>query len=154
MKHSLKHIWITMFSIFAMLMSNYVSSTPVMTMSDMKSQAMTTLDQPTHHAQTRISTETTSTNHHTNPIKTNCHSMSSNTPTVDAGAEASSTMMHCGDSESNVDDCCVSVCSSVSYPIDPSYGVKIVSSSLALHHTFKIGDKVTRIQGLLRPPSA
>ncbi|KII76081.1 hypothetical protein [Vibrio renipiscarius] len=154
MKHSLKHIWVTIFSIFAMLMSNYVSSAPAMTMGGMQSKVMISPEQAMlHHAQTSVFIDTHSINQHAKQDRTGCHSVNDNPSALDSIDYSLSNLAHCSDSGTGVDDCCTSVCSSVSCPIAPSNGLQSFSSSLALHQSVKIGDKVTRIQNLLRPPS-
>ncbi|MCC2525759.1 hypothetical protein [Vibrio coralliilyticus] len=88
---------------------------------------------------------------HAHQHQTNYHS--SDGP-VHTGGSSQATMSHCVDSSTNVDTCCISECSSVSYPTEVAYSPSTFSSTLALHHSIKIGVKVSRIQSLLRPPSA
>ncbi len=153
MIHSLKHTWITIFSILAMLMSNYVSSAPMMTMSRVLSSDSTVSahSSPQHHSSIVSSSElSTHSTQNTPP----CHSMNDATSGAELHTQALQNMNHCGDSGSGVDSCCISICASVSYPTGDSNDLGILSSSLALHQSIKIGAKVMRIQGLLRPPSA
>lgn len=149
MNYSLKHTLILMLSIFTMLLSNYVSSAPTMAMNNMS--AMMTM--PSHEQAIEASSHHSS--HHAIENRTSCHSMNDNFSIAGSAAKVSSNTetSHC-DSGSGVDDCCASVCSSLSYPTDASYALSVFSSSLALHQSVKIGDKITRIQSLLRPPSA
>jgi hypothetical protein len=156
MKHSLRHNLVMIFSIFAMLLSNYVSSAPAMALSSLQNQAVSVVQTSIHQNehQHKISETGSVTEHHASHNRTSCHSMNDNTPNLDSNHQSPSSMSHCGDSESSVDDCCASVCSSVSYPNSSYISSVDTTSSLALHHPVKIGDKVARIQGLLRPPSA
>lgn len=152
MTHSLKNTWITIFSILAMLMSNYVSSAPMMAMNSvLYSASETSIDHHVHTSPTHVEfveLDKSSLAHH---HQTNCHSSAD---PVQKAASKQAAMSHCGDSSKNVDTCCVSVCSSVSYPTEVAYSPNPLSSTLALHHSIKIGVKVSRIQSLLRPPSA
>ena len=149
MTHSLKNTWITIFSILAMLMSNFVSSAPMMAMNSL---LYSSSEIPTdHHIHTSpINVEFVELDNSSHE-QTNCHSSSDPVHTSESNQVA---MSHCGDSNTNVDACCVSVCSSVSYPTEVAYSPSTLSSTLALHHSIKIGVKVSRIQSLLRPPSA
>ncbi|NLS13838.1 hypothetical protein HGP28_13150 [Vibrio sp. SM6] len=149
MTHSLKNTWITIFSILAMLMSNYVSSAPLMAMNSMPvSISEVTSSHHNHMSSNHVESSGFSAHHQQ---ATNCHSGEGST---DSEHHTKMVMSHCGDSNSSADTCCVSVCSSVSYPIEVVYLPNPLSSTLALHHSIKIGVKVSRIQSLLRPPSA
>lgn len=156
MTQSLKNTWITIFSIFAMLMSNYVSSAPAMTLNNILAAnvTMTSTELPSHHTAHHAKSPELAVEHHAKHTGTHCHSMNDNISIEEPTAKASAKMTHCGDSSSSVDNCCTSVCSGVSYPTDAPYSLIPFSSSLALHQSVIIGDKVTRIQHLLRPPSA
>ncbi|MEC7941437.1 MAG: hypothetical protein VX212_13480 [Pseudomonadota bacterium] len=150
MTHSLKNIWITIFSILAMLIASYVSSAPMMAMNSMLvSMPEVTSSHNNHSPSGHIEYSELSAQHHQQPI--NCHSEEGS-----PGSEHQTkiVMSHCGDAKSSVDTCCASVCSSISYPTEVACSPNPLSSTLALHHSIQIGVKVSRIQSLLRPPSA
>ena len=148
MTHSLKNTWITIFSILAMLMSNYVSSAPMMAINSMFVSTPGVINSHDNHSPSdHIAYSKLSA--HQQP--TNCHS---NESSLDSEHQSQMSMSHCGDANSSVDTCCLSICSSVSYPSEFAYSPSTLSYTLALHHSIKIGVKVSRIQSLLRPPSA
>ncbi|MFA0231687.1 hypothetical protein AB4491_22275, partial [Vibrio sp. 10N.261.45.A7] len=66
-------------------------------------------------------------------------------------SEDGSQMMgnHCSSA-----DCCASVCSATSYPIQAVQAANPFVSSLARFQSVIIGQKVARAQSLLRPPTA
>ncbi|MBU2897904.1 hypothetical protein [Vibrio hepatarius] len=144
MNHSLKHTLITLFSILAMLMTSYVSSSPVMSVDSMLSQVQTSENA---HCQTRFNQSdniSESVNH------TRCHTMKS----VSAEGMQGPVSIHCRDSNLSVDNCCPSVCSSVLYPLDTFEDLGSLPFSLAPYQSLKIGLTATHITGLLRPPSS
>ncbi len=145
MTRKLKNIGITLFSIFAMLMSTYVSSSPYMLFGS-TFQATSAVSVDVNHA----SLHSDHISEHYSADAVDCHSLAKSS-LLDVGS--SDTLEHCGDSTSGIDNCCTQICSSVSYPTDCGRDLSESSSSLALHHSDKIGVKVARIQNLLRPPS-
>lgn len=152
MTHSFNNTWITIFSILAMLLSNYVSSAPMMAMDSMflsLPEVTNSHDNHSQSAHTKYYKLSADQQHHQQ--STNCHSDESS---PDSEHQAQMSMSHCGDANSSIDTCCVSICSSVSYPSEFAYSPNTLSYTLALHHSVKIGIKVSRIQSLLRPPAA
>lgn len=148
MTHSLKNTWITIFSILAMLMSNYVSSAPMIAINSMFVSTPEVINSHDNHSPSDHIAYSKLSAHQQ---ATNCHS---NESSLDSEHQAQMSMSHCGDPNSSVDTCCLSICSSVSYPSEFAYSPSTLSYTLALHHSIKIGVKVSRIQSLLRPPSA
>lgn len=152
MTHSFKNTWIMIFSILAMLMSNYVSSAPMIKMNSIYySVSEQTTELHTYVSPTSVEFVEPDGSPHAHHHQANCHSSAD---TVQTAESNQATMNHCGDPSKNADTCCISICSSVSYPTECAYSPSTLSSTLALHHSLKIGVKVSRIQSLLRPPSA
>ncbi|KAB0300947.1 hypothetical protein F2Z80_17825 [Vibrio fortis] len=135
MTHSLKTFWITIFSIFAMLMSTSVSSASTMEMQMMDKETMSC-----HHASMM-----------THAMSSMCDVSSDDQSMHDMGQHKTSHCSHGGDMGAN---CCVSICLSWSYPIQSINSLSSFAYSLAPHHSVIIGSKVARIQSILRPPSA
>ncbi|NOH78780.1 hypothetical protein F0231_03385 [Vibrio sp. RE86] len=153
MIHSQKNTWIAIFSLFAMLMSSYVSSMPMMAMNSLPSSYSTAAEKsdthPHHHSveYTEMSRDT-----QTEHSASHCHSQGQ--PQDDISAYSAMKNTHCGDTSFGGDTCCISVCSSTSFPTSGVDALHTLSFSLALHQSDTIGAPVTRIQTLLRPPSA
>ncbi|MFA0519893.1 hypothetical protein AB4501_23390, partial [Vibrio sp. 10N.222.55.E8] len=61
--------------------------------------------------------------------------------------------MDCLGGSDSVHDCCVSVCSTTCYPIHAVQAIHPFSPSFACFQSITIGQKVSRTQSLLRPPS-
>ncbi|WP_299685542.1 hypothetical protein [uncultured Vibrio sp.] len=138
MTDSLRQTSIMIISILAMLMSSYVSSMPMMDMSPIStSSTHLTLS---HHDSMAMSE---AASHH---AAVGC-------PPMHMEMTASDSANHCDNSSSLTGDCCKSLCSSVFFPLSSSRLISTSDSDLALYNPIKIGVKVTRIQGLLRPPS-
>lgn len=129
MKNQWQTIWVTLISIFAMLMSAYASSSPEMTFHLMETSHSVTEQQEL----------------------TDCHSMSSGMH--HSTEQASDVDEHCN-SGSGVHMCCTAACSSVHFPLTPTSELASTESSLAPYTHLTIGQKVVRQQTLLRPPSA
>ncbi len=149
MTHSLKSTLIMMLSIFAMLTSNYVSSAPGMVINSLLVKS-TTVASVTAHSQTVAPDKM----NHSTP---ECHSSGSTSTVVNAElslTNSSAVNKHCDSGDGTIHICCTSVCSSVSYPIQITHSFSEFAPSLALHHPVKIGDKIMRLQSILRPPSA
>jgi hypothetical protein len=136
MTNSLRQTSILIISILAMLMSNYVSSMPVMDMSPISTSSV----QPSNHDSMEMS-ETTASHH----AMIGCPSME---------MTKSDSSIHCDSSSTSGGDCCKSVCTSVFFPLSFSRLISVSEPDQALRHPIKIGVTVTRIQSLLRPPSA
>ncbi|MFY2508118.1 hypothetical protein ACN3E9_07460 [Vibrio pectenicida] len=151
MNHSLKHTWITLFSILAMLMTSYVSSSPLMPGDSMLSLVQSSENT---HCQTRFNQSgNVSANTNQHKVSVSCHLMKN---ASSDGIQEPVSMAHCGDSYLSVDNCCPSVCSSVPYPLDTLDtldALGLLSFSLAPYQSFKIGLTATHITSLLRPPS-
>ncbi len=156
MVHSLKNTLILMFSIFAMLMSNYVSSAPNMMVNNLLVNSITTAPVIDHQIPSKkVSVSDAAQVHHTG---SKCHLADNHSSTAVnielSPTDASVVNKHCDNGDGNIHICCTSVCSSVSYPIQATHFLSGFASSLALYRPIKIGDKVTRSQSILRPPSA
>ena len=148
MNHSLKHTWITLFSILAMLMTSYVSSSPVMSGDSMLSLIQSSENAHCQAHFNQSGNVSANTNQHN--VSVSCHAME-NASSDDIQEPVS--MAHCGGTNLSVDNCCPSVCSSVPYPLDTFEDLGSLSFSLASYQSFKIGLTATHITGLLRPPS-
>ncbi len=136
MTNSLRQTSILIISILAMLMSSYVSSMPMMDMSPISTSSV----QPSNHDSMEMS-ETTASHH----AMIGCPSME---------MTKSDSSIHCDSSSTSGGDCCKSVCTSVFFPLSFSRLISVSEPDQALRHPIKIGVTVTRIQSLLRPPSA
>lgn len=151
MTRKLKNIGITLFSIFAMLMSTYASSSPYMLFGS-SFQTSSVVSTDVSHANLELA----NSNHSDHiPVRyssdaVDCHSLVKSSLLEE---ESSNALEHCGDSTGGIDNCCTQICSSASYPTDSGRDLSASSSSLALYHSDKIGVTVARIQSLLRPPS-
>ena len=146
MNHSFKNTLVTIFSVFAMLVSSLVSSMPMMVKNSMLSSNAESVS--SHH------NHTPSDHFHiTAPAPSACQQMDchSDKPLSQLANQLERDSSHCDGL--SVDSCCTSVCSSVSYPIQSARSPSTLTPTLALHQSIKIGDKVSRIQSLLRPPS-
>ncbi len=149
MSHSLKNTWIMILSILAMLMSSFVSSAPFMVKNSLSSSDSQVTVR--HHSSSSVDRSDylePSGASYGSQQEIDCHSGNGG-PQPDSPLATDNS--HCDDF---ADACCISVCSSVSYPTEVAYSLSSLSSTLALHHSIKIGVKVSRIQSLLRPPSA
>lgn len=156
MTHSLKNTMIMMFSIVLMLISNYVSSSPVMAMNSVSFENAKAMDEAhSHHSQPMQMAEVSAPKR-PHSQHTDCMSMNQDdTPhsmTNKAHTESTNSA-HCGVSDSDIHTCCTTVCSSASYPIHGAQPLSAITPSLALHQSLKIGDTVTRLQSILRPPT-
>ncbi|KOO16663.1 hypothetical protein AKJ18_00920 [Vibrio xuii] len=156
MTHSLKNTMIMMFSIILMLISNYVSSSPAMAMNSVPFENAKVMDEAhNHHSQpTQMAEVPTPKRPHSQ--HTDCMSMNQgDTPhSMTNKAQTESTnSVHCGESDNGMHTCCTTVCSSASYPNHGAQLLSTITPSLALHQSLKIGDTVTRLQSILRPPT-
>ncbi|MEL0609784.1 hypothetical protein [Vibrio echinoideorum] len=155
MTNTLRTTWITVFSIVAMLVSSYASSSSIMMTNVMMSQ-MGSNQSACYHSDALA-----------DDMVAECHVVSSeshaeHTNMVDAQVFDSQCHMSpesgdCGDMMGNHcsgSDCCASVCSTVSYPIQAVQTVNPFISSFARFQSVTIGQKVARAQSLLRPPTA
>ncbi|MEZ9449707.1 hypothetical protein AB4184_19940 [Vibrio splendidus] len=129
MTNTFRKTWIIVFSIIAMLMSSYASSSSAL-MTEVMMMEMGSSKSACYHSDTSV-----------NDSMAGCHVMS----------EDGSPMMgnHCSSA-----DCCASMCSASPYPIQAVQAVDQLSFSLARFQSVTIGQKVARAQSLLRPPSA
>lgn len=135
MTHSLKTFWITIFSILVMLLSTSVSSASTMEMQMMDKETMAC-----PHASMM-----------THEIAAMCSVAGDHQSIHGMSQHDSSHCSHGGDGFAN---CCVSICLSWSYPIQSINTLSSFAYSLAPYHDVIIGNKVARIQSILRPPSA
>ncbi|MFA0055622.1 hypothetical protein [Vibrio echinoideorum] len=150
MTNTLRTTWITVFSIVAMLVSSYASSSSIMMTNVMMSQMGSNQ----------------SACYHSDALAAECHVVSSESHAehTNMDAQAFDSQCHmspesedCGDMMGNHcsgSDCCASVCSTVSYPIQAVQTVNPFISSFARFQSVTIGQKVARAQSLLRPPTA
>ena len=154
MTNTFRKTWIIVFSIIAMLMSSYASSSSAM-MTEVMMMEMGSSKSACYHSDTSV-----------NDSMAGCHVMSEEVHAEDSNmsahalmaqfdmpsmSEDGSPMMgnHCSSA-----DCCASMCSASPYPIQAVQAVDQLSFSLARFQSVTIGQKVARAQSLLRPPSA
>lgn len=138
MTNTFRTTWITILSIVAMLMSSYVSSAPAM-MNNMVSPAANL-----HHSSAQPNTT----------MMVGCDTVVANVEHAQhAKTSPPETSSHCTTPLDDTYNCCSSVCSSVCFPLQVSQASRDFTFSLALHSPIIIGDKVTRSQSILRPPS-
>ncbi|MGO2320794.1 MAG: hypothetical protein ACTH6O_17815 [Vibrio toranzoniae] len=149
MTNTFRTTWITVFSIIAMLMSSYASSSSAMMieMSSSKSAC--------YHSDTSV-----------NDSMAGCHVTSEEAHAEHSNMSANDLVAQCDMSSMSEDgghmmgnhcssaDCCASVCSATSYPIQAVQAANPYVSSLARFQSVIIGQKVARAQSLLRPPTA
>ncbi|NOH97408.1 hypothetical protein [Vibrio sp. 99-70-13A1] len=156
MTNTLRTIWITVFSIIAMLMSSYTSSSPVMMLDMTPPQAMASMMSDCHlpdsldKHQTGISSLPQPKDHHSSMLAMSDHA---HHDTDSQRSSKNKASHHCQGTSDTVHNCCMSVCSSVSWPLNTSHIPFELSPSLAQYQPLVIGNKVSRIQTLLRPPS-
>ena len=153
MIHPRKNTWIAIFSLFAMLMSSYVSSMPMMTTNSLPSSYSAAVEKSHTHPH-HYSAEYTELSRDTHAEHSASHCNSQGEPPSEISAHSAMKNTHCGDTSTGGDTCCISVCSSTSFPTSGVDALHTLSFSLALHQSDTIGAPVTRIQTLLRPPSA
>ncbi len=133
MTNTFRTTWITILSIVAMLVSSYVSSAPAM-MNNMASPAANL--------------------HHSSAQPVGCDTVVASVEHAQhAKTSPPETSSHCATPLDDTYNCCSSVCSSVCFPLQVSQASRDFTFSLALHSPIIIGDKVTRSQSILRPPS-
>ncbi|NVN80656.1 MULTISPECIES: hypothetical protein [unclassified Vibrio] len=154
MTNTLRTTWITVFSIIAMLMSSYASSSSAM-MAEVMMMEMSSSKSACYHSDTSV-----------NDSMAGCHVMSQDAHTEHSNMGAHDMMAQCDMSSMSEDgghmmdnhcssaDCCASVCSATSYPIQAVQAANPFVSSLARFLSVIIGQKVARAQSLLRPPTA
>ena len=136
MTHSSRTIWIMLLGILTMLMSNYVSSAPSMVMKSMLASELM-LDKA-HSVDFVMSSE-------------HDYGHSSN---LDKEYLTSPLASHCDDPETDAHMTCGSVCSSASVPVASIRTNSEFSSRFAHFTALTMGEKVSRSQSILRPPSA
>ncbi|UPR49410.1 hypothetical protein ITG13_20930 [Vibrio cyclitrophicus] len=154
MTNTLRTTWITVFSIIAMLMSSYASSSSAL-MTEVMMMEMGSSKSACYHSDTSV-----------NDSMAGCHVMSEKVHAEDSNMSVHALMAQCDMSSMSEDgghmmgnhcssaDCCASVCSATSYPIQAVQAVNPYVSSLARFQSVVIGQKVARAQSLLRPPTA
>ncbi|MEZ8021369.1 hypothetical protein ACED63_23445 [Vibrio splendidus] len=154
MTNTLRTTWITVFSIIVMLMSSYASNSSIM-MTEVMMMEMGSSKSACYHSDTSV-----------NDSMAGCHVMSEDVHTEHSNMSVHALMAQCDMSSMNEDgghmmgnhcasaDCCASMCSATSYPIQAVQAVNQFSSSLARFQPVTIGQKVARAQSLLRPPTA
>ncbi|CDT87793.1 MULTISPECIES: hypothetical protein [Vibrio] len=189
MTNTFRKTWIIVFSIIAMLMSSYASSSSAMMANIMATQMMSnksicqhndspsdpdaanqfaagchvTVSDPDMSDHVHASTPNGDQSVHGAHSAHDDHAiyvelsaddkMASHQESMDAHGEHVMGNNCCGGSDS-AHICCYSVCSTASHTIQALQANYQISSSFALHHSVTIGQKVTRAQSLLRPPSA
>ncbi|MCG9546322.1 hypothetical protein L1D37_21485 [Vibrio sp. Isolate33] len=154
MTNTFRTTWITVFSIIAMLMSSYASSSSAM-MTEVMMMEMSSSKSACYHSDTSV-----------NDSMAGCHVTSEQAHAEHSNMSAHDLMAQCDMSSMSEDgghmmgnhcssaDCCASVCSATSYPIQAVQAVNLYVSSLARFQSVIIGQKVARAQSLLRPPTA
>ena len=182
MTNTLRTTWITVFSIFAMLVSSYASSSSAL-MADVMMAQMGSPQSDCHHSESSnavsdLSNMTTgcdisvvtgdaagehaahaTMSHHSSQQGHTEMTVSDDEVTTAHSFSMSShddNMMgtHCLGGSDSIHNCCISVCSTASYPIQAVQAVNQFSFSLARFQPVTIGQKVARAQSLLRPPTA
>ncbi|MEZ9208348.1 hypothetical protein AB6E95_12740 [Vibrio splendidus] len=154
MTNTFRKTWIIVFSIIAMLMSSYASSSSAM-MTEVMMMEMGSSKSACYHSDTSV-----------NDSMVGCHVMSEEVHAEDSNMSAHALMAQFDMSSMSEDgssmmgnhcssaDCCASMCSVSPYPIQAVQAVDQLSFSLARFQSVTIGQKVARAQSLLRPPSA
>ncbi|EAQ55289.1 MULTISPECIES: hypothetical protein [Vibrio] len=154
MTNTFRKTWIIVFSIIAMLMSSYASSSSAL-MTEVMMLEMSSGKSACYHSDTSV-----------NDSKAGCHVMSEEVHAEDSNMSAHALMAQFDMSSMSEDgspmmgnhcssaDCCASMCSASPYPIQAVQAVDQLSFSLARFQSVTIGQKVARAQSLLRPPSA
>ncbi|MGF1847753.1 hypothetical protein [Vibrio lentus] len=171
MTNTLRTTWITVFSIIAMLMSSYASSSSAMMADIMATQMMSNksicqhIDSPSDpdaayefSAGCHVTVSDSDMNDHVHASVPNSdpsahEKMASHQESMDAHGEHVMGNNCCGGSDS-AHICCYSVCSTASHTIQAIQANYQISSSLARFQPVTIGQKVARAQSLLRPPTA
>ncbi|MEZ8613831.1 hypothetical protein AB4559_03785 [Vibrio sp. 10N.222.51.C8] len=154
MTNTFRKTWIIVFSIIAMLMSSYASSSSAL-MTEVMMMEMGSSKSACYHSDTSV-----------NESMAGCHVMSEEVHAEDSNMSAHALMAQCDMSSMSEDgssmmgnhcssvNCCASMCSASPYPIQAVQAVDQLSFSLARFQSVTIGQKVARAQSLLRPPSA
>ncbi|OBT31097.1 hypothetical protein [Vibrio splendidus] len=154
MTNTFRKTWIIVFSIIAMLMSSYASSSSAL-MTEVMMMEMGSSKSACYHSGTSV-----------NDSMAGGHVMSEKVHAEDSNMSAHALMAQCDMSSMSEDDghmmgnhcasadCCGSVCSATSYPIQAVQAANPFVSSLARFQSVTIGQKVARAQSLLRPPTA
>ncbi|MEZ9391269.1 hypothetical protein [Vibrio splendidus] len=154
MTNTFRKTWIIVFSIIAMLMSSYASSSSAL-MTEVMMMEMGSSKSACYHSDTSV-----------NDSMAGCHVMSEKVHAEDSNMSAHALMAQCDMSSMSEDgssmmgnhcssaDCCASMCSASPYPIQAVQAVDQLSFSLARFQSVTIGQKVARAQSLLRPPAA
>ena len=183
MTNTLRTAWITVFSIIAMLMSSYASSSSAMMADIMATRMMSNksicqhIDSPSDPdaayefaAGCHVTVSDSDMNDHVHASTPNSdpsvhdehviyvelsadEKMASHQESMDAHGEHVMGNNCCGGSDS-AHICCYSVCSTASHTIQAIQANYQISSSLARFQPVTIGQKVARAQSLLRPPTA
>ena len=154
MTNTFRKTWIIVFSIIAMLMSSYASSSSAL-MTEVMMMEMGSSKSACYHSGTSV-----------NDSMAGCHVMSEKVHAEDSNMSAHALMAQCDMSSMSEDgssmmgnhcssaDCCASMCSASPYPIQAVQAVDQLSFSSARFQSVTIGQKVARAQSLLRPPTA
>lgn len=154
MTNTFRKTWIIVFSIIAMLMSSYASSSSAL-MTEVMMMEMGSSKSACYHSGTSV-----------NDSMAGCHVMSEKVHAEDSNMSAHALMAQFDMSSMSEDgspmmgnhcssaDCCASMCSASPYPIQAVQAVDQLSFSLARFQSVTIGQKVARAQSLLRPPTA
>ena len=154
MTNTFRKTWIIVFSIIAMLMSSYASSSSAL-MTEVMMMEMGSSKSACYHSDTSV-----------NDSMAGCHVMSEEVHAEDSNMSAHALMAQFDMSSMSEDgspmmgnhcssaDCCASMCSASPYPIQAVEAVDQLSFSLARFQSVTIGQKVARAQSLLRPPTA
>ncbi|MEZ8808135.1 hypothetical protein AB4453_19070 [Vibrio atlanticus] len=146
MTNTFRKTWIIVFSIIAMLMSSYASSSSAL-MTEVMMMEMGSSKSACYHSDTSV-----------NDSMAGCHVMSEEVHAEDSNMSAHALMAQFDMSSMSEDgspmmgnhcssaDCCASMCSASPYPIQAVQAVDQLSFSLARFQSVTIGQKVARAQ--------
>ncbi|MFS1428963.1 hypothetical protein LMH73_017920, partial [Vibrio splendidus] len=142
MTNSFRKTWIIVFSIIAMLMSSYASSSSAL-MTEVMMMEMGSSKSACYHSDTSV-----------NDSMAGCHVMSEEVHAEDSNMSAHALMAQFDMSSMSEDgspmmgnhcssaDCCASMCSASPYPIQAVQAVDQLSFSLARFQSVTIGQKI------------
>ncbi|MEZ8857569.1 hypothetical protein AB6E16_18980 [Vibrio atlanticus] len=146
MTNTFRKTWIIVFSIIAMLMSSYASSSSAL-MTEVMMMEMGSSKSACYHSDTSV-----------NDSMAGCHVMSEEVHAEDSNMSAHALMAQFDMSSMSEDgspmmgnhcssaNCCASMCSASPYPIQAVQAVDQLSFSLARFQSVTIGQKVARAQ--------
>lgn len=131
----IRKIWISLFSILAMLMSSFVSSAPLMTFQMLSTTSASAESISDNHCGSMNTLQA----HHTN------YNDTSQSMTPDLPCDSDDNLAH---------NCCGTVCVTVFALFTPTAQNTYINSKLALIHSDSGGNAIYRQASLYRPPIA